>query len=59
MKRASVHIVVRSICCAKIKGDVDVDKDDVVSPEDPEYSDSQHSLESSTDTQLASRPDRR
>jgi hypothetical protein len=48
MKRASIHIVVRSICCAKIKGvDLDTEKDDVVPPEDPELSDSQHSLESS------------
>ena len=28
MKRATVHIIVNSICCAKIKGDKGVDFDD-------------------------------
>lgn len=30
MKRATVHIIVNSICCAKIKGDKGVDFDDKI-----------------------------
>jgi hypothetical protein len=48
MSRASIHIVVRSICCAKFKGvDPHKEEDDVVATTDPEPGDPQSTGSSS------------